>query len=162
MSSDYHLPVLNPASCPRSTFGGCSQETLQVNGDVCPETHKGGDLGKSGLAWDDLYYDDLYNQGAAAFTDRIITEEILQHPPTAKKPGTFDYLTERGLEELDPTSLPEDLHDESSLLTDEIATYNYKANYEQQVQIDKLQAENKELKTLVQSLMERIDTLEKK
>ena len=133
---------------------------LQVNGDICPEVHKGGDLGKSGLAWDDVYYDDLYNMGAAAFTDRIITEEILRHPPRAKKPGMFDYMTERGLEELDPASLPEDLHDQSSLLTDEIATYNYKANYEQQVQIDALRAENNKLKKRLEALEKIIQALE--
>jgi hypothetical protein len=125
---------------------------LQVNGDVCPETHKGSDLGKSGQAWDNLYYDDAYNEGSAAFTDRIVTGEILQHPPMAKKPGMFDYMTERGLEELDPYSLPEDLHDDSALLTDEMTTYNYKANYEQQVQIEKLLAENEALKQRLEAL----------
>ena len=97
-------------------------------------------LGQGGLAWDDIYYDDLFNQGAAAFTDRQVTEEILKHPPMAKKPGMFDYMTERGLVELNPNSLPEDLHEGFDLLTDEMTTYNYKANYEQQLQIEKLQA----------------------
>jgi hypothetical protein len=130
---------------------------LQVNGDVCPETHKGSDLGKNGLAWDDIYYDDLHNQGAAAFTDRIVTDEILQHPPMAKKPGIFDYMTEKGLEELDPYSLPEDLQDGFDILTDEMTTYNYKANYEQQVQIEKLQAENEALKQRLEALERKME-----
>ncbi len=129
---------------------------LQVNGDVCPESHKGSDLGKSGLAWDDIYCDDLHNQGAAAFTDRQVTEEILQYPPMAKKPGTFDYMTERGLEELDPYSLPDDLYDGFDLLTDEMTTYNYKANYEQQLQIEKLLEENEALKQRIAALEKAI------
>ncbi len=125
---------------------------LQVNGHVCPEAHKGSDLGRSGLAWDDIYYDDLHNEGAAAFTDRIVTDEILNHPPAAKKPDMFDYMTERGLEELDPDSLPEDLRDGFDILTDEMTTYNYKANYEQQVQIEKLQEENEALRQRLEAL----------
>jgi hypothetical protein len=134
---------------------------LQVNGDVCPETHKGADLGKNGLAWDDIYYDDLFNQGAAAFTDRIVTKEILEHPPVAKKPGTFDYMTDRGLEELDPYSLPKELHDDLALLTDEMTTYNYKANYEQQVQIETILEQNAKLKQQQEVDGQRIAMLER-
>jgi hypothetical protein len=130
---------------------------LQVNGDVCPEKHKGSDLGKNGLAWDDIYYDNLHNQGAAAFTDRIVTDEILQHPPMAKKPGMFDYMTEKNLEELDPYSLPGDLQDGFDILTDEMTTYNYKANYEQQVQIEKLLAENEALKQRLEALERKME-----
>ncbi|KPK74710.1 MAG: hypothetical protein AMJ79_13420 [Phycisphaerae bacterium SM23_30] len=63
---------------------------------------------------------------------------------------------------LDPASLPKDLHNGASLLTDEIATYNYKADYEQQVQIDALRAENKELKQRLEALEKIIQVLELK
>ncbi len=119
---------------------------LQVNGDVCPESHKGADLGKDYLAWDDFYYDDAFNQGSAAFHDRNVSEEIILYPPKPKKPGMFDYKTDRGLIELDPSSLPKDLTDgKMFILTDEMTTYNYKANYEQQVSINNLTKDATEL-----------------
>ena len=36
------------------------------NGAILPGNHKSGDLGADGQAWDDIYYDDLHNQRAAA------------------------------------------------------------------------------------------------
>jgi len=145
-------------------YGSAAGKTLRINtvgnsnvvfgGNVLPESHKGSDLGANGTAWDDIYYDDLHNQGAAAFTDRKVSEEILLYPPIAKKDGDFDVKTDKGLYELDPKSMPDALHGENSLLTDEISTYNYKANYEQQLQIEELKAENAKLKA-------RLDKLEK-
>ena len=112
---------------------------IQTMATFSPQTHKGADLGKAAQAWDNLYYDDAYNQGAAAFYDRNVSDEIIHYPPKPKTPGMFDYKTDRGLEELDPASLPVDLTDgKMYILTDEMTTYNYKANYEQQVTINLL------------------------
>ena len=122
------------------------------NGAILPGVHKGGDLGADGQAWDDIYYDDLHNQGAAAFVNRSVSEEIVNHPPTEKAAGSFDYRTKRGDVELDPLSLPKGLHDETSILTDEVVTYNYKANYEQQLQIN-------ELKKIIEQQNEKIEQL---
>ena len=136
-------------------YNEVSQIIIKSNGDFCPKTHKGSDIGQNGLAWDDIYYDDLINQGSAAFNDRNVTEEIVLHPPKPKIPGMFDYKTDRGLEELDPASLPVDLTDgQMYILTDEMTTYNYKANYEQQLQIEKLKKENEELKNRLNEIEE--------
>jgi hypothetical protein len=128
---------------------------LKSTGNFCPRSHKGASLGETGQAWDNLYFDDAFNEGSAAFTDRDILDEILSHPPLAKTPGMIDYMTKRGLEELDPASLPVDLtNGQNSILTDEMTTYNYKVNYEQQVIIDKLTKE-------IESQNEKITRLEK-
>ena len=147
-----------------SSSGG---RTLEINtygdgmtifgGDVVPEAHKSEDLGSATKAWNDFYCDDVHNMGAAAFTDRTVTEELLNYPPQAKKPGDFDELTDKGLKELDPNSIPPDLRGGYDILTDEMTTYNYKANYEQQiiinsllVEIDLLKKEIAEMKTMVE------------
>jgi glutathionyl-hydroquinone reductase len=70
----------------------------------------------------------------------------------AKKEGTFDEFTEKGLKELDPASLPETLTEGNALLIDEMTTYNYKANYEQQQQLELLKKENAELKARLERL----------
>ena len=131
------------------------------NGNFIPGTHKGGDLGIDGQAWDDIYYDDLHNQGAAAFTDRVVTDEIVNFPPIAKTPGSFDYKTNRGNIELNPQSLPKDLHDKNSILTDEVVTYNYKANYEQQLQINQLKKIIEEQNKKIEQLMRLLSGKEK-
>jgi hypothetical protein len=128
------------------------------DGDLLPGSHKGSDLGINGMAWDDIYYDDLFNQGAAAFVNRDVISEIVAHPPKAKKPGSFDAKTDRGLPELDPASLPEGLHQNNAILTDELTTYNYKTNYEQQLLIN---AQEKTITRLQQKLSE-MDALKKR
>jgi|GEM_PF-3131957 len=130
-------------------------------GDVIPNSHKGADLGADGTAWNDIYYDDLHNQGAASFTDRKVSDEIVLYPPISKSKGSFDDITERGLAELDPKSLPPTLSDENSLLTDEISTYNYKANYEQQILINALELKNKQLENELKIIKAQLETLSK-
>jgi len=117
------------------------------------------------MAWDDIYYDDLFNQGAAAFVNRNVTSEIVNHPPKAKKAESFDDKTDRGLPELDPASLPEGLHQNNAILTDELTTYNYKTNYEQQLLIDAqeqtIQQQQKTI-TLLQQKLSEMDALKKR
>lgn len=127
---------------------------LLVKGNIVPSANKGADLGADGVVWDDIYYDDLHNQGASAFNGRILTKELIDFPPLPKRPGSDDYLTERGDEELDPASMPPGLADENSLLTDEITSFNYKANYEQQLKIEILLKQ-------VKLLEKRLNELEK-
>jgi hypothetical protein len=115
-------------------------------GDILPAGHKTQDLGASGNAWDNVYADNYINQGAAAFTDRNVTDEIIAHPPIAKNEGDFDDKTSDGLYELNPNALPKALRTENGIKIDEIATYNYKANYEQQVIINEQQKQIDELK----------------
>ena len=123
------------------------------NGAINPESHKTQDLGYSGKAWDDIYYDDLHAEGSSAFVGRNVTDEILNYPPIEKLPGSFDYKTKRGDVELDPKSLPDGLHDDTSILTDEVVTYNYKINYEQQVQINELKKTIKEQDRKIEQLL---------
>ena len=111
---------------------------IDSTGTLRPSTHKGSDLGANGTAWDDLYYDDAFNQGSAAFTDRSVAEEILLYPPVEKTPGMFDYMTERGLVELNPDYLPPDLQQDFNIIIDEMVTYLYKGTYEQQLLINSL------------------------
>jgi len=122
------------------------------NGSINPEFHKSQNLGYNGRAWNNIYYDDLYNQGTAAFVNRNVTSELLNFPLLEKKPGSFDYKTKRGDVELDPASLPNGLHDDNAILTDEMVTYNYKANYEQQLQIN-------ELKEIINKQNDKIEAL---
>ncbi len=138
------------------------------DGDILPTGHKLHDLGANGNAWDNVYADNFINQGAAAFTDRSVTEELLLHKPVAKKDGDFDAKTPKGLYELNPASLPDALHTDNALLIDEMASYNYKANYEQQQQIEalkkevkRLQQENKKLKALEKRLKKLEELLDK-
>jgi hypothetical protein len=135
---------------------------LLSNGNIVPRTHKGADLGTDGNAWDDIYYDDLHNQGASAFVDREPFKEIINYPPQGKTKGDFDYKTDKGAIELDPESMPPGLADDNSLLTDEISTYNYKTNYEQQLIINKQEKEIKQQRLLIQDLLKRINALENK
>ncbi len=132
--------------------------TTIFGGDVIPESHKVENLGADGQAWDNVYCDDVVNQGAAAFTDRNVSTEILLYPPKAKTPEMFDAVTGKGLQELDPNSLPPDLREGRSLLTDEIATYNYKANYEQQIQIQALMENVKDLENIILELTKQRNT----
>ena len=128
-------------------------------GDVLPETHKGENFGASGQAWNNVYAHNYITEGSAAFSGLEVTKQLLDHPPMEKPAGAFDEFTEKGLKELDPASLPETLTENNALLIDEIATYNYKANYEQQVQIEQLIkltkqliAENEKLSTKIKKL----------
>ena len=156
-------------------------EGILANGHVEPYSHKMFNLGADGSAWDNVYHDDLVNQGASAFQDRSPANEILYYPPLAKSPGSFDYKTERGDVEMDPASMPPGLAATNGLLIDEIALYNYKTNYEQQViinqlfeRLQKLEEKNREieeLKTIIskqneliqqqsEMLLKRIEALE--
>jgi hypothetical protein len=121
-------------------------------GNVEPISHKGKDLGSDTKAWDNVYVDDLINLGAAAFANIHITEQLLNYPPSEKKAGAFDEYTDKGLKELDPASLPEALTEDNGILIDEMTTYNYKANYEQQQQIENLKAENASLKARLEKI----------
>ncbi len=125
---------------------------LLIKGNIVPSTHLGADLGANGDAWNNIYYHNLHNQGASAFEGRILTEELIEFPPQSKKPGSFDYMSEGGDVELDPASLPPGLAGENSLLTDEITSYNYKANYEQQLQIEILREKVKQLEKRLNEL----------
>ncbi|MFH1445533.1 MAG: hypothetical protein ABIF08_03575 [Nanoarchaeota archaeon] len=131
---------------------GSSRRAIFAWNYFSPVNDKGMDLGISGTVWDDIYFDDLYNEGSAAFTDRNVTEEIIDYPPKEKEQDTYHYKNDKGLVELDPTSLPDALYDTdentsiSSILTDEVVIYNYKANYEQQLQINELEKQIEDLK----------------
>ncbi len=132
------------------------------NGIIYPDGHKTRDLGKDGTAWRNVYANSYPAQGAAAFTDRSVTDEILLFPPIAKKEGDFDYMTEKGLVELSPKCLPTALRQHNSILIDEIATYNYKANYEQQVQIEELKKLVKQLVLENKNLQKKVKRIEKR
>ncbi len=138
---------------------------VRSTGSIIPQEHKKADLGSASLAFDDIYYDDLHNEGASAFLDRSPAKEILSYPPQGKSPGDFDYKTEKGDVELDPKSMPPGLADENSLFTDEIVSYNYKANYEQQLIIENQQQtirqQDERIKQLQDKLQDQQDKLQK-
>ena len=128
-------------------------EGILANGNIEPFGDLTHDLGTPDYSWDDVYADDYHNQGASSFSDRNPLEEIMLFPPKTKQPGSRHYKTKTGEIELDPTSMPPGLSTDHSLLIDEISSYNYKTNYEQQVlintlllRLNKLEQENKELK----------------
>ena len=154
------LKVHSNGSVSIGTYEEGPANGLISHGDMIPTSHKSYDLGTSTAAWDDIYYDDLHNMGAAAFTDREVTKELLNYPPKPKPAGAFDEKTEKGLKELDPNSVPPALKDGYDLLTDEMTTYNYKANYEQQVIIEKLNKKVENQKNKIKSLEKRIERLE--
>lgn len=146
---------------------GAGGKTLEINtvgdaktifgGDVVPEAHKNEDLGSATKAWDDFYCDDVHNMGAAAFTDRTVTDELIDYPPRPKNSGDFDEFTDKGLKELDPNSIPPDLCGGYDILTDEMTTYNYKANYEQQLIINQLLKEIELLKKEMEKLKNKTE-----
>ena len=138
------------------------QNVFFKDGNILPTGHKSRDLGASGNAWDDVYADNFVNEGAAAFTDRSVTAELILHKPIAKKDGDFDAKTSKGLYELNPDSLPDALRAEKGLLIDEIATYNYKANYEQQVQLNELKKLVEKQQELIEKLSKKLEELESK
>ncbi len=127
---------INTTGGARTIFGG----------NVEPDSHKGNHLGSNTKAWDNVYADDYITLGSAAFANINVTKQLLNFPPQEKKEGAFDEFTDKGAKELDPASLPASLTEDNALLIDEITTYNYKANYEQQQQIEALKKENASLK----------------
>jgi len=129
-------------------------------GNVLPESHISKNLGGNGQAWNNVYAHNYITQGSAAFADINVTQQLIEFPPTEKQAGAFDEFTEKGLKELDPTSLPESLRDNNAILIDEMATYNYKANYEQQLLIEELLSKNKEQQKLIDELIIRLNKLE--
>jgi len=159
-------------------YGATTGKMLRINtvgdgevifgGNVIPESHKSKNLGSSTKAWDNVYGDDFVNMGAAAFSDINVTKQLLSFPPQEKKTGAFDEFTDKGLKELDPASLPKELTEDNALLIDEMTTYNYKANYEQQVQIEEqnqqIEEQNQQIERLNtenSELKSRLDRLEK-
>ena len=137
---------------------------LQINGDAVPETNRGGDLGTSTLAWDVLYYNSA-QVIAKSFTNKTLSEEILNFKPISLKNGT---------EKIDSESLPKELRgDKGYVLSNEMTTYNYKLNYEQQVLINKQQTQieqqknknseqQKEIEELKQQIQELKDLIQNK
>lgn len=133
----------------------------RVDGALRPVGHKAHNLGANGTAWDNIYGDDFINQGAAAFHDISVTDELIAHPPMPKTAGSFDYKTERDMIELDPSSCPEYLTEDDGLLIDEMTSFNYKANYEQQLVINQQAKEIAELKKELAEMKEVMKSLVK-
>jgi hypothetical protein len=125
---------------------------LESLGNIEPNTNKGADLGTDTKAWDDIYYDDAHNVSASMFPERNPSEEIINYPLSGKSTAIVNSGLKQSKIKADPSSLPPGLSDDNSLLIDEITMYNYKANYEQQLQIN-------ELKTLVKKQEEQIKEL---
>jgi hypothetical protein len=134
---------------------------IEMGGDCLPLTNKGENLGSSSKVWYNIYYHNLVNSGAAAFTNRNVTEELLNNPPKPKPSGSYDEFTETGLKELDPNSVPKELRKGYALLTDEMTTYNYKANYEQQVQLEMLKKKVIRQDETIKELKNEIEQLKK-
>jgi len=132
---------------------------IEMGGNCLPLTDKGEDLGSSSKVWNNIYYHNLVNSGAAAFNDRNVTEELLNNPPKPKPSGSHDEFTETGLKELDPNSVPKELRKGYALLTDEMTTYNYKANYEQQVQLEDLKKVVSDQNQTIEDLKQEIEQL---
>ncbi len=123
-------------------------------GNILPENHISKNLGASGQAWNNVYAHNYITQGSAAFADTKVTKQLINFPPTEKPSGAFDEFTEKGLKELDPSSLPKSLKENNAILIDEMTTYNYKANYEQQLQIENLINESANQKKMIEELKE--------
>jgi len=91
-----------------------SENRFKISDALIPSGgHKvaGYDLGKSTTnAWDNLYYDDAFNQGAPDWSQANVLDKIRAFKPRPKAPGTFDAVKEEaGMSELDPGSLPIEL-----------------------------------------------------
>jgi len=91
-----------------TVFNGGS---TRVSGVLYPDGHKTRDLGVSGTgAWDNLYYDDGYNQGAPDWSDVDVLQVMREKKPMKKVAGAFDEMkVEAKRIELDPASLPLEL-----------------------------------------------------
>jgi len=129
-------------------------------GGLYPKSHKVYDLGSSTLAWDDLYYDQAHNMKANSYANKDLHIEIVN----------FKLLNQKGsINVLEIGSLPDDLHDENSILTNEVSIYNYKLNYEQQViinnqqkEIENLKEQNKKIQDLEQQIQELKELIQNK
>ncbi len=151
-------------------YGSGGGLTLNINttghgscvfgGNVLPENHTSKDLGASAQAWNNVYAHNYVTQGSAAFANVNVTEQLISFPPLEKAEGSFDEYTEKGLKELDPASLPDNLRGDNAILIDEMTTYNYKANYEQQLQIEELLSKNKNQQKIIDELIMRLNKLE--
>jgi hypothetical protein len=133
-----------------NTLGG-GQTTF--GGAVIPLTHFSQDLGLSSQAWDDVYADDFQNITVMCFNNRQVSGEILNFKPAPLEQSLeSDYL-------LDASLLPPGLSTNNAVNLGNIAIYNYTLNYEQQLQINELKKENKELRVLINELLEQRNNL---
>ncbi|MFK5854838.1 MAG: hypothetical protein QM503_01830, partial [Bacteroidota bacterium] len=133
-------------------FNTVGNGAVVFGGNILPETHISKNLGASGQAWNNVYAHNYVTQGSAAFADVKVTQQLIDFPPMEKQSGAFDEFTEKGLKELDPISLPEALKENNAILIDEMTTYNYKANYEQQLQIKELITNGKKQESAIDEL----------
>ncbi|MCP4674466.1 MAG: hypothetical protein GY854_02905 [Deltaproteobacteria bacterium] len=101
---------------------GATRARIESDGDfmvykrLIPDSHKGADLGYNGRAWDDVYYDTLYNQGASAWNDVDLWSWHVHNDVMSKEPGMRDYRKENGAVEIDPANLPIQMTDKPTLI----------------------------------------------
>ncbi len=146
-SNRYGLLLVSPNSTTNGRietylYGAEQGQTLEVNtvgngdamfgGDIYPENDNSKVLGTASKAWKNVYAYHYYTMTLASFAGRNVSTELLRFPPkTAGKAAD-------GSEKLDISSLPAVLTDENGVLLNKMTTFNYQANYEQEVELKAL------------------------
>lgn len=123
---------------------------LQVNGDVVPESNGVYDLGTSGLNWGIVYGGTYNKKNANYYTKTELVDMINNVSFVVDKEG-----------KLSPNGLPKELKNDEFIKTGETSVYNLQLNKVQQNQIDQLekqveylQKENKELREMIEKVLE--------
>jgi hypothetical protein len=124
-------------------FNTIGHGLLTMGGDVQPFSNNTYDLGSASQSWQDIYYYHLHMHASAmlSFGSRNVSSELLSHE---FKSGDS--------ESIDPSALPKGIIEGEYVNIDNFVSYNYKANYEQQQQLEILKKENAELKTRLEKL----------
>ncbi len=120
-----------------------------------PSSDNSYDLGSSSVYWRGVYYYQLHAHSMAFFPGFDITKEILEHPVKAS-----NNVDKDGLKQIDPVSIPRSLTDGATILTDNVVSYNYQANYQQQVQISALQKQLEEQQKTIEQLKNQLSEME--
>ncbi len=129
---------------------------ITMGSHVIPLYDNSCNLDESAHSWYGVYYYQLFAHSMAAFNNNII-DEILAHPPKAQLQTGGNN---KGLKEVNPAFLPEALTDGKLILTNNVISYNYQANYQQEVQIKALQKQLEDQQQVIEQLKAQLSEIE--
>ncbi len=139
-------------------FNTIGHGQLTMGSHVIPFNDNSYDLGEATRSWRGVYYYNLFAHSFAAFPDENISAEILAHP--VKTQAGANNLDVKSQGRIDPASLPENLTDGTLILTNNVVSFNYQANYKQQVQISALQKQINEQQQTIEQLKKQLSEME--
>ncbi len=165
-SNRYGLLLVSPNSTTNGRietylYGAEEGKTLEVNtvgggatkfgGDVLPKNNNFCLLGTSLKAWLSVYAYHYFTMTLTSFAGRNVSKDILRFPP--KSAGR----AADGEEKLNISSLPAVLTDKNGVLLGKMTSYNYQANYEQEVEIKALKENVAQQKQEINNLKKMVE-----